>query len=245
MSEYRLGELAALTGISVRNIRAYRERGLLDVPRRVGRSAFYDDRHLAQLRAVTELLRRGFTSAHIAEFLDGTRQGRDLAGILGLEQVALVSPRRPGTAAVGVDPNSDEARRLVRSGLAEVVDGEVTLVDSTIAEIVGRVTEPLAYVQTILRVADGVAGLLDELAIAVVGVLEESLFGGLDRDEAALPDDAAELRRTVADYRVLGRRVVAERFESALQRHLVDGAPDDDGDPDADELGARLQRNDR
>ncbi|TFW32217.1 MerR family transcriptional regulator, partial [Pseudomonas fluorescens] len=50
LAEYRLDELAQLSGVNARNIRAYRERGLLDPPRRVGRSAYYDDAHVAQLR---------------------------------------------------------------------------------------------------------------------------------------------------------------------------------------------------
>ena len=61
MHEYRLGELSERSGVSVRNIRAYRERGLLDPPRREGRSAYYDDRHLAQLTTINELLRKGYT----------------------------------------------------------------------------------------------------------------------------------------------------------------------------------------
>ena len=60
MSEYRLEELAEQSGVSARNIRAYRERGLLDPPRRSGRSALYDESHLAQLDTINQLLRRGF-----------------------------------------------------------------------------------------------------------------------------------------------------------------------------------------
>ena len=86
MAEYRLNDLAAASGISTRNIRAYRERGLLDPPRRDGRSALYGDRHLAQLDAITRLLGRGFTTAHIAEFLTAIRDGVDLADMLGLHE---------------------------------------------------------------------------------------------------------------------------------------------------------------
>ena len=84
MAEYRLDELAKASGVSVRNIRAYRERGLLDPPRHEGRSAFYGDRHLDQLRVISDLLRRGFHSAHIAEFFAIVRAGGDLADHLGV-----------------------------------------------------------------------------------------------------------------------------------------------------------------
>lgn len=219
LSEYRLDELSSLAGVSIRNIRAYRERGLLDPPRRVGRSALYGDRHLAQLQAVNELLRKGFTSAHIAEFLDGTRQGHDLADILGLQQVLLGPSQRPA-AAVHVDPASEEAQRLVRYGLAEVIDGEVTLVNPGIAEIVGRVTDQVPYVQTILRVSDGVVDLLEQLGAAVVAVLEQN---------SPQPGAAPTSSRTAADYRVLSRRVVADQLEATLQRHLAGGVADQAG----------------
>ena len=89
MAEYRLDDLARISGVSARNIRAYRERGLLDPPRRVGRSAYYDDYHLSQLKTINQLLRRGFNSAHIAEFFASMRQGADLADILGIQRAIL------------------------------------------------------------------------------------------------------------------------------------------------------------
>jgi DNA-binding transcriptional MerR regulator len=86
LAEYRLEALAQASGVSVRNIRAYRERGLLDPPRHEGRSAFYGDRHLDQLTVISDLLRRGFHSAHIAEFFAVVRDGGDLADHLGVRR---------------------------------------------------------------------------------------------------------------------------------------------------------------
>jgi DNA-binding transcriptional MerR regulator len=210
LSEYRLDELSVHSGVSVRNIRAYRERGLLDAPRRQGRSAYYDDRHLSQLRTINELLRKGFTSAHIAEFLSSTRQGHDLADILGLQR-AIFGPARKG-AALDIDADGDEARQLLRHGLAEIVDGGLILANPDIAELVGGAAEQLAYVRAILRVADGITDQLDELAKSVAEALERSVFVGSGEEE---------LRRLTDEYRLLGQRVVADQFEDALQRHLV------------------------
>ncbi|MEU0496139.1 MerR family transcriptional regulator [Mycobacterium sp. NPDC006124] len=218
MVEYRLGELSELSGVSIRNIRAYRERGLLDPPRREGRSAFYDDRHLSQLGTINELLRKGYTSAHIAEFLSSMREGHDLADLLGLQHAIFGPPR---TATLDIDPDGDEARRLVGHGLAEVVDGRVTLVDPNIAEVVVAADEPLRYVQTMLRVADGVADQLDELAQSVVESLEESLQAGDGRSRVPRRADEDVLRRRAVDYRTLGRRVVTDRLEDVLKRYLA------------------------
>ena len=92
VTDYRLYDLAMVSGVSTRNIRAYRERGLLDPPRRVGRSAVYVDRHVAQLAAITRLLGRGFTIAHIAEFLTAIREGVDLSDMLGLHESVFGRP---------------------------------------------------------------------------------------------------------------------------------------------------------
>ena len=140
LAEYRLEDLARISRVSSRNIRAYRERGLLDPPRRQGRSVFYDDSHLSQLKTIDQLLRRGFNAAHIAEFFARMREGHDLAAILGVQQAVRggrgEEPRR-ATVPLDLDPGSEEARRLVSRGLAERVDDSVALIDPEMAEIVG------------------------------------------------------------------------------------------------------------
>ncbi len=129
LAEYRLDDLARISGVSSRNIRAYRERGLLDPPRRQGRSAFYDDYHLSQLKTINQLLRKGFNSAHIAEFFARMREGHDLAAILGFSRRFWAGAQTiPAAAAVALDldPGCDEAQRLVSCGLAELVENSVS-----------------------------------------------------------------------------------------------------------------------
>lgn len=87
--EYRIDELARLAGTTTRNVRVYRDRGLLHPPLRVGRIALYNDTHLTRLRLVTSMLDRGYTIAHVHEMLSAWEQGKDLGQVLGLES-ALV-----------------------------------------------------------------------------------------------------------------------------------------------------------
>ena len=114
LAEYRLDDLARISGVSARNIRAYRERGLLDPPRRVGRSAYYDDYHLSQLKTINQLLRRGFNSAHIAEFFASMRQGADLADILGIQR-AILGPRPDEVRDAPVRPSDRPVSASTRS----------------------------------------------------------------------------------------------------------------------------------
>lgn len=226
MAEYRLEELVDASGVSSRNIRAYRERGLLDPPRRVGRAAVYDDHHLSQLQTINQLLRRGYTSAHIAEFFAGMRDGHDLAGILGL-QAALFGPRTPPAAIpIAIDPNGDEARRLLAAGLAEEVDGALAWVDPQLAEIVGRVEDPMGYVRVVLALSDAAAESMDALAVSVMQALEDGIVARFGEGYVPRPGDVEELQRLIPDFRELALRVVADRLDDAMRRRLVTAMSD-------------------
>ncbi len=90
-AQYRIDDLAALVGTTVRNVRAYQDRGLLPPPRRVGRVGWYDDQHAARLRLIGELLERGYSLANIGELTSAWQQGQDIGELLGFE-AALAAP---------------------------------------------------------------------------------------------------------------------------------------------------------
>ena len=91
VSEYRIDDLARAAGTTVRNVRVYQDRGLLPPPRREGRTGVYGEPHLARLRLIAQLLDKGYTFAHIAEFIEAWQRGRNLTDLLGLEEV-LTTP---------------------------------------------------------------------------------------------------------------------------------------------------------
>ena len=130
-AEYRIDDLARLAGTTTRNIRVYRDRGLLPPPRRVGRIALYNDTHLTRLRLITSMLDRGYTIAHVKEMLGAWESGRDLADVLGLETAIVGSwateqpetrPRADVERLIG-DPGAFD--RLVTLGVIRV-DTETT-----------------------------------------------------------------------------------------------------------------------
>lgn len=101
MAEYRIDELAQAAGSTVRNIRAYQDRGLLPPPRLEGRVGLYGDSHLARLRLIGKLLGRGYTFAIIKDLVSAWETGKDVGDVLGLEKV-LTDPwsdEIPGTAS--------------------------------------------------------------------------------------------------------------------------------------------------
>jgi len=67
--EYTIDELAAATGAPSRTIRFYQANGVLPFPRRQGRVALYDDRHIERLKLVADLQGRGLTLRAVRDLL--------------------------------------------------------------------------------------------------------------------------------------------------------------------------------
>ncbi len=101
--EYSVDELARAVGSSVRNVRAYQDRGLLPPPERRGRVGVYFDSHLKRLRLINQLLERGYSSANIKELLEAWEQGRDLDHVLGLDQAIIGEWNLETPGSIGFD----------------------------------------------------------------------------------------------------------------------------------------------
>jgi DNA-binding transcriptional MerR regulator len=89
--EFTVDQLARAAGTTVRNVRAYQDRGLLEPPERRGRAGIYTEQHLSRLKIIGDLLGRGYTLASIGELFGALEQGHDIAQLLGLEH-AVTSP---------------------------------------------------------------------------------------------------------------------------------------------------------
>lgn len=202
MVEYRLEDLARISGVSARNIRAYRERGLLDSPRRVGRSAYYGERHLAQLAAISQLLAKGFNSAHIAEFFAGLRSGKDLPGALGIEASDWI---RPNALTLNVEPADDDVRTLVDFGLLRIVDGSVEMPDPALAALVADAEDQRRCIRIIAHLARSADPAIDRVAESVVAALTECRGVSSDAD----------------DLRELARAVISAGVDRALRAGLA------------------------
>lgn len=82
MTEYRIAELAEVSGVSVRNIRVYQDRGLLPPPEVRGRTGWYSQEHLVRLQLISRLLERGYTFATISELLIAASHGMKVEHVL-------------------------------------------------------------------------------------------------------------------------------------------------------------------
>jgi DNA-binding transcriptional MerR regulator len=115
-ADYTAAELAEAGGITKRNLRAYRQRGLLDPPRMHGRTGYYGPGHLAQLRTVRALLARGLSLSEITGLL------RDRGGQAALD-VLLSEPPSPAVAGDGrigrLMPSTVQTLTLQRPGAVD------------------------------------------------------------------------------------------------------------------------------
>ncbi|WP_420705351.1 MULTISPECIES: MerR family transcriptional regulator [unclassified Streptomyces] len=141
-----MAELAEAAGITVRTLRFYRERKLIQPPRREGRIAWYDDTHLARLRTISGLLERGHTLTGIAELAEAFDHGRDVGDLLG----------------VG-GPSEETPVRLTPEALADVFGSEATAENLAAALELGYLgTDGAEIVHVSRRLLDVSAALVRE-----------------------------------------------------------------------------------
>ncbi|CAN5795240.1 MerR family transcriptional regulator [soil metagenome] len=222
MNQYRITDLAQVSGVNTRNIRAYRERGLLDPPRRVGRVAVYSDVHLAQLRVINELLGKGFTSAHIADFFAAMRSGHDLADVLGLHGVfadAADGIEQLTALPLNVDLASGEARRMIATGVACVVGRQLMLIDPELVGIVSQAPDRGQYLSTIVEVFASTREGIEAAAEDADSVIEEAVAELLHVDSPRAR--AVEPVRVLQDYRDLAAIVISRQVDEAVRSHAM------------------------
>jgi DNA-binding transcriptional MerR regulator len=225
---YRIDDLARASNVTVRNIRAYQERGLLPPPRREGRVAIFDESHLSRLKIITSMLERGYTSGHITEMLGAWERGQDLADVLGLER-ALVPPRLedpPQTMtlaevrALAVD--TDALQRYIEAGLVEV-KGAKALVRRpgllrAFAEMRGFGMPAEALVRLHTEVAERVDGITRALVDEAVRQVGDRFLDDADPSSA----EVGELVATLTRFRELATSTVLGTFAESMERTIED-----------------------
>jgi DNA-binding transcriptional MerR regulator len=226
--EYRIDELARAAGTTVRNVRAYQDRGLLHPPRRTGRAGVYSEAHLARLRLIGSLLERGYTLANIAELLMAWERGQDVAAVLGLE-AALGTPAGERERAVLVD--AADLAAAFGADVAGLVDEAVAI---GVLQPAGtgrfRAADPLVLdvgrllvgagvpLSAVLEAARSLRANVDSLARLFVGLVEEHVV-----DPMGDPIPAAGVRALsslVSSLGPLAAQVVAAELGLAMEEEI-------------------------
>jgi DNA-binding transcriptional MerR regulator len=247
--EYRIDDLARLAGTSTRNIRVYRDRGLLHPPLRVGRIALFNDTHLTRLRLITSMLDRGYNIAHVHEMLSAWEQGKDLGDVLGLETAiaGAWAAEKPQTMAIAEAKQliDDTAGfdRLVESGLIRIEDDglEATVVRPKLIEAFNEIREYGIGIEKLIDIHNQVLPLIDQISSILVTAGAEHVQE-LIKPGVALPDDTkvAELITMLVRFRTQAVASVTATLASSIESTIeelvsriladyVEKAPDADG----------------
>jgi DNA-binding transcriptional MerR regulator len=233
---YRVGELSRKTGISVRNIREYQDRGLLTPPQRVGRIALYDETHIVRLELIERLLKRGYTIAVIRDLLDAWSEGRDLADVLGLEatvskpwtdelpsKISMMNLRR----MFGWQLTPAIIRRAVRMGILRPAGVRAFDVPSPRLLLAGRDLVAAGIpLRTVIDMIERVYVEIESPADRMIGMVYETIFPV--EHQGGLPT-GAELRRLTETVETLRPHAVvamdamfAQSLARAVDRRFSD-----------------------
>lgn len=241
MPEFRIDELAREAGTTVRNVRAYQERGLLSPPRRAGRAGLFDDNHLDRLRLVGRLLDRGYTLANIGELLSAWENGLAFEELLGLADgdaalgapttiPAFVSAEWLFEAFVGASAGADEGAALKAALDLGVLEPEADGFRVTNPRLLRAAVELTAAGVPLEALANHARVLrrdVERIARRFVDLVEVNVFQP-SADELPTPEEAARLAalarrlRPLADTTVLGElgQAIDDESRRRLRAHL-------------------------
>ena len=226
--EYRIDDLARLAGTTTRNIRVYRDRGLLHPPLRVGRIALFNDTHLTRLRLITSLLDRGYNIAHVKEMLSAWEQGKDLGDMLGLESAiagswATEKPQRmPIVAARRLIDDDAGFDRLVSLGIIRLEDDEhATIVRPTLVEAFAEIRQYGVALDKLIDLHERVTPLLDQISAILVQAGVDEVIDKINPG-AAVPDDieVAELITTLVRFRTQAVTAVGATLAFSIEAQV-------------------------
>ncbi|MEV6107776.1 MerR family transcriptional regulator [Streptomyces sp. NPDC051940] len=233
-TEYRMTELAAAAGVPVRTVRFYRERKLLQPPRKEGRIAWYTDGHLARLRTIAALLDRGHTLGGIAELITAFESGRDVHGaaeLLGIQDT-LVRPFSEETP-VRLTPEELADRfgdEISPQNLAAALDIGYVAIDGEefvhasrrLLDVSAALVENGVPLSAVLAAGREVRRHADALADLFTGLIRDHVLADvLDTDVADLsPEQLTHVVETVERLRPMAKSVLEAEVAMAMDRRI-------------------------
>jgi DNA-binding transcriptional MerR regulator len=226
--EYTVDDLARRGNTTVRNIRAYQDRGILAPPVKRGRLGIYNDDHAARLDIINNLLDRGYTIENIRELLAAWTDGRDLEDLLGLEraitQVFNSEQPREYTISELLKMFGIKAARksiideAVKLGLLERKRNKFVAPSPKLIEAgeqmvkLGMSFEEIIELMRLLR--GNVQRAADGLVKVAVDRFDE--FG----DDLPPPETLSELSRLIWELKPVAHQAIRAEAELALNRSL-------------------------
>lgn len=229
----RIDELAAATGVTSRNIRAYREKGLLPAPELEGRTGFYTEEHRQRLDIIEDLQARGFSLEAIRQILDAWSVGGDISHLLGLQSI-LNSPFHSEEPAYETIPQllsrfPDAAAdpqlltRAISLGLLEPHDGDtVRLPSPMLIEAGTELTDAGVPLAEVLDLFEQIQADMADVADQFIGIVERNLVDAAVtlRGDATPADVLDKLQRLRPLATEVIRPVLSRQLTVAIDRAM-------------------------
>jgi DNA-binding transcriptional MerR regulator len=233
--EYTIDELARAADTTVRNIRAYQDRGLLPPPELRGRKGFFFNNHLARLRVISGLLDRGYSLSSIKDLISALENGIDLRHLMGLES-ALTSPWTdeeptlvPMTELIKMFGAYLTPEALARATDLDLMKPEGTMVQVRSMRTLRAGSELVATgipLEDLLDIVRMLRGNVERVANELVRLVGEHVLSNYETEELPPKEEFPKLADLVWRLRPLAEMAVhaelARAMENAASRLLSD-----------------------
>ncbi|HET8977737.1 MAG TPA: MerR family transcriptional regulator [Solirubrobacteraceae bacterium] len=228
-AEMTIEELAAATGMTVRNIRAHQARGLLAPPEVRLRVGYYGPEHVAQLKLIRDLQDDGFNLAGIKRLLD---DGQGTAQRLARFRRALTSStdtERPQTLSVAelgkrfrvsAEQAPEVLARAERLGVIVAAgDGRYEVPSPSLLEVAEQVVARGVSLDGALSVFKQVELHCDAVSAAFVSLFMTEVWEPFQRD--GMPTDRwAEIDETIERLRPLATEALLAIFAQRMSAQI-------------------------
>jgi DNA-binding transcriptional MerR regulator len=226
--EYSIDELARVAGTTVRNVRAYQDRGLLASPERRGRAGVYNGSHLSRLQVISQLLERGYTIANIKELVEAWETGRDLDHVLGLDSVlagtwTIEAPIWMDPAEIaeifGSDLNEETLAKALQSGLFEVDGDRLRIPNPRLLEAGIELYQAGIPLLALMRELEVVRTDVDRLTRSFVQLVVNHLVEPITANQLPSPEEIARLAEIIQRLRPLAESVTNAEMAKGIRKH--------------------------
>jgi len=225
--EYRIDDLARLAGTTTRNIRVYRDRGLLPPPLRVGRIALFNDTHLTRLRLITSMLDRGYNIAHVREMLSAWEEGKNLGDVLGLETaiVGTWTTEKPESMSLldaqRLVDDQPAFERLVALQVIRIDGDQATVTRPKLIEAFNEIRSYGVKLDKLVDLHEQIVPEIDKISDMLVRAGAEHVMDRIKPGEP-LPADAeiAELITMLVRFRTQAVATVTATLASSIESNI-------------------------